>query len=87
MSRYQQVELSPSVWVFQHDGITFEFASLDAAISYIKGFKSGWSSDNKPKHLMEFCFVNDIVGATARNQLYGQITNRSEKRVQSTVAN
>lgn len=87
MSRYKQLELKPSVWVFQHDGITFEFGTLDAAISYIRGFKSGWSTGNKVTHLLDFCFVNDVVGATTRNTIYGQITNRSEKRIQSTVAN
>jgi len=87
MSRYQLSELKPSVWVFKHDGITFEFPTLDSAISYIRGFKSGWSTGNKVTHLLDFCFVNDIVDATTRTSFYGQIATRSEKRVQSTIAN
>jgi hypothetical protein len=33
-------QLVPSAWVYRHDGLTFEFTSLDAAIAYVRGFKS-----------------------------------------------
>jgi hypothetical protein len=32
--------LSPSIWVFRHDGMNMEFNSLEAAIAYVRGFKS-----------------------------------------------
>lgn len=32
--------LAPSVWVFKHDGLRFEFTSLEAAVAYVRGFKS-----------------------------------------------
>lgn len=79
MARFKK-ELKPSVWVFQHDGIRFEFTSLDAAIAYVRGFKSGWGKA-APIRLFDFCFVNDIVGATAREYVYGKIASRSEKRI------